>query len=83
MTIDRFNLLTLPQQHYYTMKCGVYLSTRHENNFAVYLFQFDSFYAELFYEHGDLECSLARPFTSTRFLEPYLPSIDIYELLNQ
>ena len=82
MTIERFHLLTMPQQHYYSMKCGVYLSARHEKQFSAYLFQLPGYYAELFYEHGEMDCSFIRAFKATHHLEPYLSTISIEELLS-
>ena len=82
MRIDTFNRLAMPQQHYYTMKCGVFIGARYEKAFAAYLFQLGEFYAELVYEHGGIECSLITAFHSTTRLEPYLSMIDLNVLLS-
>jgi hypothetical protein len=81
MTIEKFNLLNLPQQHYYTIKCAVFLSARHEKAYSVYLFQLPAFYVEVFYKHGEMECSVCKSFENSVHLEPYLSSISIDGLL--
>ena len=80
MTVERFHSLSMPQQHYYTMKCAVYLAARHSKEFSSYLFQHPEFYIELYYEHGQIECSLVRGFTSAQLLQPYLEEISIEAL---
>jgi hypothetical protein len=80
MNIERFHSLSMPQQHYYVMNRGVYLSSRHERSFSVDLYEVSGFYVEIFYELGEEEFSFLRGFASTHNLDPYLAGIDIDQL---
>ena len=81
MTLQKFHRLSLPQQHYYTIKCGVYLSTKYQPEFTTHLFQLPSFYVELLYKKQEVECSSCNSFDDSLQLEPYLSAIDIKELI--
>ena len=80
MTVERFNLLTLPQQWYYTKKCGVYLASVNDEHCSVDLFQCERFYVERFYKPGETECWFVKAFTGTFFLNKYLEQISIEQL---
>jgi hypothetical protein len=80
MTAERFNNFSLPQQLYYTMKCGVHISSLHEKEHSIDLYQCGNFYIELYYKHGSLDCSFAFAFTHTNHLKKYLEQISIADL---
>jgi hypothetical protein len=81
MTAERFNTLTLEQQSYYTVKCGVYLASFHDVYLSADLYQSGNFYIEMYYEKGNNSCCMARAFTETYVLNKYLQDISIEELL--
>lgn len=54
---------------------------RDEDKFKVLLYQVDSFYVEVYYHKEHREIKRLLPFEDTDFLEPYLNSIDISELI--
>jgi hypothetical protein len=83
MTAERFNTLTLPQQCYYTVKCGIYLASFNDCHFSLDLYQVNNYYVEVFYRLGETECSFARAFSDTFDLNKYLQKISIAELLEK
>lgn len=80
MQIEKFNSLSMPQQYYYTTKCGTYLLSRHEKTSSIDLYEVCGYYVEICYQHGETNCSSIRSFRSFRFLDPYLSSINISDL---
>ncbi len=60
---------------------GVYLAHRPEGAFIVFLFQIDAFYVEVYLDREEGEIGYMKGFTSPKDLDPYLPNIDISELL--
>jgi hypothetical protein len=72
MTAERFNTLTLPQQGYYTVKCGVYLASFNDICFSIDLYQVNDYYVEIYYNHGETKCCMARAFCNMYELNRYL-----------
>ena len=81
MTSAQFDLLSIRDQESLVFLEGAFIAARQEPEFIIRLFQFSSFYVELYYHQVKDSAVSARSFTDTNKLEPYLDSIDLSELL--
>lgn len=81
MTLYQFNALDEMEQMEAVWDFGVHIGERDEPVFRYILYGINSFFVELKYnrEHNSLVGS--RSFTTQKLLEPYLPNIDISEIL--
>ncbi len=62
---------------------GVFLARRSEGAFAVFLFQVEGFYVEMFYDETEAEIGYIRSFSSVEELTPYLNAIDLCEIFEK
>lgn len=80
MNIHKFRRLNEMQQLSYTEQKGVAVAVRQTAYCSVHLFQFHSFYVEL-YQHTHFNVvTRIISFTDTALLDPYLASISIDDL---
>ena len=82
MNLYEFELLCEHDQVDVLYKKGVFLGKRKVGGFSVVLYQVDAFYVEILYKKYRYYINRTRCFTSTKFLDPYLNSVDINDLVN-
>ena len=76
MTLNEFTLLSSNEQSK-ALWAATMLGHRENGFFHILLYQLDSFYIEVYYDKPENVLSHFRPFSSTRYLEPYLREIDL------
>ena len=77
MNAAQFNLLSLGDQESLVHTEGVFIAFRQEPEFVIKLYQFESFYVELFYHQVRKSPVSVRSFTNTNRLDCYLNGIDL------
>lgn len=81
MTIYDFQLLPEQQQIEMLYKEGVYIGKRRESISCIILYQFESFYVEVYYRKYRSQIKYFHCFESTDYLDPYLEQIDVENLV--
>jgi hypothetical protein len=82
MTLQEFKALTRQKQYRVIRYTGVYLGQRTLGSLKAELFQVSSFYLEAFYRLPAEELVFMKVFEGTAGLDPYLPVVDLQELLS-
>jgi hypothetical protein len=83
MTMFDFQQLPQDEQVATLYDQGVYLGKRKEKNQAVLLYQYESFYVEVFYSIYRQFISKIHLSVNTVILDPYLEQIDVEDLVNE
>jgi hypothetical protein len=82
MTVLRyFKLLSHQRQLKLIMDRGVFLMSYQQYNIVIRLFQIDNYYAEIYSLDGDGKIIMINGFDDTKYLDPYLDSVNISMLL--
>ncbi len=81
MTLFDFKLLTEADQIDLLYKEGVYIGKRKQGAASVLLYQLESFYVEVFYKKYRYYVEKVKCTDDTDCLEPYLPQIDVEQLV--
>ena len=76
-----FQQLSKREQTTTTWEQGVFVAMRKSENLMVLLYQLDTFYVEMYYNHPLVKIEKVRCFSCTDELEPYLSAIDLSDLL--
>lgn len=80
MTLDYFSGLLLEDQIKTLRDKSVYLCKRRRGDITYFLYQMNSFYVEVLYNHYSKKVTNLFSFRSTLLLEPYLKSISLKHL---
>lgn len=80
MTLEQFKYLNEEDQQFVLQRRAVYIATLESSNGKRELFQLDSFYIEIEYQHKFMQVLTINLFDDTSILEPYLECIDIDEI---
>ena len=83
MKKNEFDVLSMDHKIDQLYRNAVYLSKRKTSNIVVLLFQLEDFYVEIVYTSYRRSIVEIKSFDNTDFLEPYLMSIDVAELLGE
>jgi hypothetical protein len=83
MTMCEFQQLQEDEQIAVLYDEGVYLGKRREKKQPVLLFQYESFYVEVFYRIYRQYVSKIHLSGNTSILDPYLEQIDVEDLVNE
>jgi hypothetical protein len=81
MTLIRFQSMSQHEQCELTLTKGVQLADRYKEDFTLLLYQFHTFYVELYYHTAINELVWVNSFDSTAELDPYLGYIDLKDLV--
>ncbi len=81
MTMYDFQLLPEQQQIDVLYQFGVYIGKRKIKISIILLYQFESFYVEVFYKKYRSHVKHLHCFESTELLDPYLEQIDVENLV--
>jgi hypothetical protein len=81
MTMYAFQLMPEQQQTHLLYKYGVYIGKRKEGFSIILLYQFESFYVEVFYRKYRSHIKHLHCFETTELLDPYLEQIDVEHLV--
>ena len=81
MKIHDFQLLPEQEQIDILYQYGVYIGKRKEGFSIILLYQFESFYVEVFYRKYRSHVKQLHCFESTELLDPYLEQIDVENLV--
>lgn len=81
MTMYDFQLLPEQQQIDMLYQFGVYIGKRKVKISIILLYQFESFYVEVFYRKYRSHVKHLHCFESTELLDPYLEQIDVENLV--
>jgi hypothetical protein len=81
MTSAQFDRLSINDQESLVSTQGAFIAARQEPEFVIQLFQFNSFYVELFYHQVKPQAIATRIFSDVNKLGPYFDSIDLSGLL--
>jgi hypothetical protein len=76
MTLYQFRTLSEVKQQQ-VMWNGIHIADRIQGTYRIVLYQMDSFYIEVFYNHENNNIDRYRAFYSIEQLRPYLAQIDI------
>jgi hypothetical protein len=82
MTLYQFRALSEIEQQQ-VMWNGIHIADRAEGAHRIVLYQMDSFYIEVFYNHENNQVDRYRAFCSIEQLSPYLKQIDISNIFSQ
>ena len=74
-------MLSQPRQLDFTMKKGCYLLSYKRYNIVIRLFQMENFYVEVYSVEEDGKVIMINAFEDTKYLEPYLESVDLSALM--
>ena len=80
ITLYEFNSLNDNEKYEAIMEYAVLVADRKENHCNVLLYQFDNFYAELYYGSWSNAIVKIKSFVSHELLTPYLNQINLNEL---
>lgn len=80
MTLEQFKYLNEEDQQFVLQRRAVYIATLENNSAKRELFQLDSFYIEIEYQHTFMQVLTVNLFEDPSILEPYLECIDIDEI---
>ena len=80
MTLEQFKYLNEEDQQFVLQRRAVYIATLENNRGKRELFQLDSFYIEIEYQHSFMQVLTVNLFEDPAILEPYLECIDIDEV---
>lgn len=80
MTLEQFKYLNEEDQQFVLQRRAVYIATLENNSSKRELFQLDSFYIEIEYQHTFMQVLTVNLFEDPSILEPYLECIDIDEI---
>ena len=81
MTLPQFYALNEGEQMENLWDNGVHITERQDKTFRYILYSLFSFFVELKYERNDNNLLGCRAFKNESQLEPYLPNIDISEII--
>ena len=81
MKMHDFQLLPEQDQIDILYQYGVYVGKRKEAFSVILLYQFESFYVEVFYRKYRSHVNRLHCFESTDLLDPYLEQIDVENLV--
>ncbi len=81
MNLFDFKLLPENEQIDLLYKEGIYIGKRKVNNQDAVLYQFEAFYAEIYYREYRKYISRIFCFSSTTLLDPYLEQIVVVNLV--
>lgn len=81
MKMHEFLLLPEQDQIEILYQNGVYIGKRKEAFSIILLYQFESFYVEVFYRKYRSHIKRLHCFESTELLDPYLEQIDVENLV--
>jgi hypothetical protein len=81
MTFHDFQLLPEQEQIDSLYQYGVYIGKRKEAFSIIVLYQFESFYVEVYYRKYRSYVKNLHCFESTELLDPYLEQIDVENLV--
>ena len=81
MKMHDFQLLPEQEQIDILYQYGVYVGKRKEAFSVILLYQFESFYVEVFYRKYRSHVRRLHCFESTDLLDPYLEQIDVENLV--
>jgi len=82
MRLAEFLRLKTTEQVQLLYKNAVYSGKRRERTTIIVLYQLDGFYVEIFYLKYRWHIRHLHAFESVDLLEPYLPFVDLEELIN-
>ncbi len=77
MKISDFIMLSIEEKSTIVLHTGILIGKRRTDNFFIFLFQLDGFYAEVFCNLDDKSVQEYRVFQSTSQLQPYLETVSI------
>ena len=80
MTLEQFKYLNEEDQQFVLQRRAVYIATLENSSGKRELFQLDSFYIEIEYQHTFMQVLTINLFEDPSILEPYLECIDIDEI---
>ena len=80
MTLHYFSGLLVEEQLKTLRDKSVYLCKRRKDNITCFLYQMNSFYVEVCYDHSAKKITNLFSFQSTLLLEPYLKLISLKHL---
>ena len=80
MRLTDFNILDEIEQAQAILRHGIFIAERFYKEFRILLYQFHSFYVEVYYHKTYDMIQGFRGFESMSALDPYLAEIDITEL---
>lgn len=78
-----FNRLPQKRQLQLVVDEGVLVGQRTSENFSIYLYAVDGFYAEVYFFRSSGEYARMRPINDMDQLDPYLVKINLGELLEK
>ena len=81
MGLHYFKMLSQPRQLDSTMREGCYLLSYKRYNIVIRLFQLENFYVEVYSVEEDGKVIMINAFDDTKYLEPYLESVDLSALM--
>jgi hypothetical protein len=81
MTLSQFYALNEGEQMENLWDHGVHITEKQDETFRYILYSLFSFFVELKYHMNDNNLVACRAFKSETQLEPYLPDIDISEIV--
>jgi hypothetical protein len=81
MKLCEFSLLHEGEKAALLYEQGVYIGKRKRGSITVLLYQFESFYAEIYYRKYRRIIDRIRCFADTAKLDPYLTEIDVEHLV--
>lgn len=82
MRLHYFKLLGQQKQLDYTMRQGCYLLSYQRYNIVIRLFQLNNFYVEVYSLEEDGKVIMINAFDDTKYLEPYLETVDVSTLID-
>ena len=82
MTTHSFNALSQHKQRRLLLNKGTFLADRATDECSIVLFQVEGLYVEVWYLREGDDIQGIRCFEDTDELDPYLPQIDLFHLLN-
>lgn len=82
MTTHSFNALSQQKQRKLLLNKGTFLADRATDDCSVVLFHLEGLYVEVFFVREQDDIQWIRCLEDTDELDPYLPEIDLFHLLN-
>lgn len=82
MKLSDFILLSEEEKKIAVLHAGVLIGKRKDVDTVAFLFQFQNYYVETFFNSGNKSIREFRAFNQIALLQPYLDTIRIDDLLN-